>query len=286
MDIQSRTLHPGENLTLQHGNDESLVVVIGSGGGCTLRIAGHVAGIWIPLWGSLHLTSGDRNWTLRKGELRTAESFTKATAVGYRKALWVGWFGAPAAWQRAFGSAWDVPALETLLLPACYRADLELRRRALALARSTRRSLQDASEHALLDGVIALQGDLPEAIARCPGRNCAQRRQAFLRLERVRKYLGDNCHLQLDNSSLARMANFSSGYFLRAFQAVYRETPHAYLVNQRLQRARHLLRSSGLAINEVASASGFGNRCAFARLFRKRFGTTAGAARRNAHALP
>ena len=46
-------------------------------------------------------------------------------------------------------------------------------------------------------------------------------------------------------------------------------------MRQRLEHARRLLRSSPLAIAEVATASGFENRCAFSRLFRQRFGRTA-----------
>jgi AraC family transcriptional regulator len=97
----------------------------------------------------------------------------------------------------------------------------------------------------------------------------------------VRNYLAANCHLEVDNDALARMASYSPWHFIRAFRAAYRQTPHAYLVEQRLRRARRLLRSSPLAIAEIALASGFENRCAFSRLFRQRFGTTAGAVRRN-----
>ena len=118
------------------------------------------------------------------------------------------------------------------------------------------------------------------AIARCPGRTFAQRRQVFLRLQRVRNYLAANCHLDIDNESLARMASYSPWHFIRAFRAAYQETPHAYLVRQRLERARRLLCASPLAIAEIALASGFENRCAFSRLFRERFGVTAGAVRR------
>ena len=66
----------------------------------------------------------------------------------------------------------------------------------------------------------------------------------------------------------------------RAFRAAYEETPHAFLVRMRLERARRLLCTSPLPIAEIALASGFENRCAFSRLFRERFGVTAGAVRR------
>jgi AraC family transcriptional regulator len=96
----------------------------------------------------------------------------------------------------------------------------------------------------------------------------------------VRNYLAANCHLDVDNEALARMASYSPWHFIRAFRAAYEETPHAYLVRQRLERAHRMLRASPLAIAEIALASGFENRCAFSRLFRQRYGVTAGTVRR------
>src|SRR5258706_163101 len=133
------------------------------------------------------------------------------------------------------------------------------------------RSRADASPIPLLDAVLVMQARLGAAIERCPGRTYAHRRQVFLRLQRVRNYLAANCHLDLDNEALARMASYSPWHFIRAFRAAYEETPHAYLVDQRLLRARRLLRTTPLAISEIATASGFDNRCAFSRLFRDGF---------------
>ena len=71
------------------------------------------------------------------------------------------------------------------------------------------------------------------------------------------------------------MASYSPCHFIRAFSTVYGETPHAVLVEQRLGRAHRLINESALAITEIARASGFENRCAFSRSFKRRFGITA-----------
>ena len=71
------------------------------------------------------------------------------------------------------------------------------------------------------------------------------------------------------------MASYSQWHFIRLFRDAYQETPHAFLLNQRLMRARRLLDSSPLAITEIARASGFENRSVFSRLFHKHFGVTA-----------
>jgi AraC family transcriptional regulator len=173
-----------------------------------------------------------------------------------------------------------MPLTEPLLLPTWHAADHVLRRRVIALVRAVAAGAAQPALQAVLESLLELQNEHAPSIERCPGRTHAQRRQVFLRLQRVRNYLAANCHLDIDNERLARMASYSPWHFIRAFRAAYQETPHAYLVDQRLQRARRLLRTSPLAVAEVALASGFENRCAFSRLFRQRFGMTAGALRR------
>ena len=126
-----------------------------------------------------------------------------------------------------------------------------------------------------IDLAVRLQEGFASFISRCPGRTFLQRRSVFVRLQRLRNYIAANCHLDLDDRELARMANYSQWHFIRLFRDAYQETPHAFLLNQRLMRARRLLDTSPLAITEIARASGFENRSVFSRLFHKRFGVTA-----------
>lgn len=262
-------------------NPLALVVVNGGGRGCVLKLDGAVTGIWIPLRGRLQLGA---DILMYPGEARITEPEARMQVVGRGNALWIAILGTPVAWRSMLNGLLGMPTPEPLLLPARHVADRDLRRRAIALVRAcsavTPDGSTDASVETLLDRILGLQGEFAAAIARCPGRTYAQRRQVFLRLQRVRNYLAANCHLDIDNNALARMASYSPWHFIRAFRAAYGETPHAYLIRQRLDRARRLLRASPLAIAEVALASGFENRCAFSRLFRQRFGTTAGAVRR------
>jgi AraC family transcriptional regulator len=260
---------------------DPLIVVLGGGRGCVLKSDDALAGIWIPLRGRLQCSGGNADGALLTGELRITEGEPNLHVSGRGNALWIAVLGSRGAWRNALAGFAEVPLAEPLLLPAIHAADRQLRQHAAALARSIARGTADIAIEAVLDRVVALQRDLAAAIARCPGRTYAQRRQVFLRLQRVRNYLAANCHLEVDNDALARMASYSPWHFIRAFRAAYCQTPHAYLVEQRLRRARRLLRSSPLAIAEIALASGFENRCAFSRLFRQRFGTTAGAVRRN-----
>lgn len=289
MHILSQQLNHGSSLVVPVGHSTqgdagALVKVVGGGRGGVLRTDGPAAAVWIPMRGRLQLSSGETESILLPGDLRVTEVEASVRAVGRGNAIWVALLGGQTAWRRALTGMLDVPTPDPLLLPVRYAADRELRRRAMALARATANGALSTAADAVIDSVISLQSGLADVIARCPGRTYAQRRQVFLRLQRVRNYLAANCHLDLDNDALARMASYSPWHFIRAFRAAYQETPHACLVSERLQRARRLLRSSPLAIAEIALASGFENRCAFSRLFRQRFGTTAGALRRQSDA--
>jgi len=289
MRVLVRLLAQGSGLTLPPpvSGDETnmLTVVVGGGRGSVLRAREPLAGIWIPLHGRLQCGSASAETALCSGEIRVSEAEPNLHASGRGNALWVAVLGTRGAWRAALGAFGELPIGDPPLLPALHGADRALRRDAVQLARAVRDGQEEVAIEGLIDRVVELQRSLDAQIARCPGRTYAQRRQVFLRLQRVRNYLAANCHLELDNDALARMASYSPWHFIRAFRAAYRQTPHAYLVEQRLSRARRLLHTSPLAIAEIALASGFENRCAFSRLFRRHFGTTAGAMRRNEQPL-
>jgi AraC family transcriptional regulator len=260
---------------------DALMVIRGGGRGCVLKVDMPVAGLWVPLRGRLQLAGASADAVLARGEIRITEPESGFSAVGRGNALWIALVGAGGAWRRALEGSGCRPLPAPLLLPAWHAADRLIRRRAIALARAAAGAGGAMALQAIIENLLELQGEHAAAIERCPGRTYAQRRQVFARLQRVRNYLAANCHLAVDNDRLARMASYSPWHFIRAFRAAYQQTPHAFLVDQRLQRARHLLRSSALAVAEIAQASGFENRCAFSRLFRQRFGITAGALRRS-----
>ena len=286
--ILQHLLASGSSLMLPVKNgpaNDALIAVMGGGRGCVLKADAPVAGLWVPLRGRLQLGNTTGSCVLLPGEMRITEPEATLQATGRGNAVWVAILGSTTAWARAMRGLDDVPSLEPLLVPARHPADRAFRRRIVALARASAGEAAESAADAVIESVFALQSEFAEAIERCPGRTYAQRRQVFVRLQRVRNYVGANCHLELDNRALARMANYSPWHFIRAFRAAYRQTPHAYLVDLRLLRARRLLRTSPLAIAEVALASGFENRCAFSRLFRQRFGVTAGTLRRQSSTI-
>jgi len=68
---------------------------------------------------------------------------------------------------------------------------------------------------------------------------------------------------------LSREVALSPYYLIRSFRQVYKQTPHQYLVGQRIARAKDLLRNSDLSITEICFAVGFESLGSFSTLFRK-----------------
>lgn len=265
-------LKRGATLSVAVKDDACMHAIYGEGSGCILDIASEVAGVWIPLRGALQVHSNGLNRPVHVGDVLVTEIDNDIRAIGQADGRWLAVFGGRRAWERVLT---DVSATGAQLYPDLHQADRDLRRTAIAVARATSPLGVEGAVHTLADRVVSLQMPLQRAMSRCPGRTLARKRQVFLRLQRIRNYMGVFCNQDLDNETLALMANLSPCYFLRTFRAVYLETPHSYLINQRLLRAARLLHSSSLAITEVAWACGFENRCVFSRTFRQHFGVTA-----------
>jgi AraC family transcriptional regulator len=257
-----------------------LRIVVGQGRGSVLLGTAAPATLVVPLRGRVQISDGDQLRILECGDLLVCDSAQRLQAIGRGNALWIAVFAPAGVWQQLSGEMPE-PMSDPLLVPALHRADRAVRRAAVRLARAALdfghgdARLASSAASALAAIVSDLQAEFDPLIARCPGRTLAQRRSVFLRLQRVRNYMASSCHLDLDIAGFARMASYSPCHFIRAFSTVYGETPHAVLVEHRLGRAHRLINESELAITEIARASGFENRCAFSRSFKRRFGITA-----------
>lgn len=281
MHIKTFHLRRAGTLARAIEDDGSLTIVYGEGGGSTLTMAGSATVACIPIHGSIQVSQNDLTWPVVRREALVTEYGSHVVVVGRARARWIALLAGRQAWALLLPQC---TASAGQLLPEPHDADHDMRRLAIAAARAANPASLDAAINALTDKLAMLQEPLREAIARCPGRTWVNRRQVFLRLQRVHNYIGACCDHELDIDELARMANYSPCHFLRTFHVVYQMTPHAYLIDRRLRRAWALLHSSDLAVTEVAVACGFENRSAFSRLFHEHFGTTAQEAKRSYHA--
>jgi AraC-like DNA-binding protein len=78
----------------------------------------------------------------------------------------------------------------------------------------------------------------------------------------------------LDVGDLAGAAGLSRAHFSREFRRVFGETPHAYLLTRRLERAAALLRLTDHSVAEICFAVGLRSVGSFTTSFTRTFGVS------------
>ena len=95
-------------------------------------------------------------------------------------------------------------------------------------------------------------------------------------LERIRERIADDLLAPPTLAQLASEAGLGRFQLLRRFAAAYGCTPHAYLLQQRAERVRGLVRA-GARLVDAAAAAGFADQSHMTRIFTRQFGFTPGA---------
>lgn len=102
-------------------------------------------------------------------------------------------------------------------------------------------------------------------------------------LRRARDLMDREYARPLDVPTMARTALMSPAHFSRQFRAVYGETPHAYLMTRRIERAKALLRRGDLSVTEVCVAVGATSLGSFSTRFTELVGESPSAYRARNH---
>src|SRR5262245_66130066 len=79
---------------------------------------------------------------------------------------------------------------------------------------------------------------------------------------------------ELGVGELAAAARLSEAHFSREFRRAFGESPHAYLLTRRLERAAALLRTTDRPIVEICFSVGLQSIGSFTTSFRRMFGVT------------
>jgi AraC-like DNA-binding protein len=89
------------------------------------------------------------------------------------------------------------------------------------------------------------------------------------RLCRARRYIDECYDLPLDLTEISKQACLSRYHFLRLFRDTFATTPHQYLIQRRIEKAKELLRLRGLSVTDVCFEVGFQSLGSFSSLFRR-----------------
>jgi AraC family transcriptional regulator len=97
---------------------------------------------------------------------------------------------------------------------------------------------------------------------------------------RVRTFIDSNLHRTIHIRDLSAVAQRSPAYFARNFKLAIGESPHAYVIRKRLERACHLMVTSAASLSDIAFNAGFSDQSHLCRLFRAAFGQSPASWRR------
>jgi AraC family transcriptional regulator len=89
---------------------------------------------------------------------------------------------------------------------------------------------------------------------------------------RIFEYIEANLQRNVGLQELADLVGYSRGHFLRMFRAGTGATPHWYLTERRVERAKTLLAGGRLALTDIAASCGFSSQSHLSTEFRRRTG--------------
>ncbi|SFI28499.1 helix-turn-helix domain-containing protein [Albimonas pacifica] len=94
------------------------------------------------------------------------------------------------------------------------------------------------------------------------------------RLRRVEAHVDRRLASPIAVAELAAVAGLSEGHFCRAFKASVGQTPHAFVVSRRIERAQDLMLTTAEPLSQVALQCGLADQAHLTRLFRRHVGAT------------
>jgi AraC family transcriptional regulator len=74
--------------------------------------------------------------------------------------------------------------------------------------------------------------------------------------------------------AMAQLLELSEGYFMRAFKQATGKSPHSYLIDRRLAKARASMRDTTDSLSQIALACGFNSQAHMTTVFKQRLGVS------------
>ena len=91
-------------------------------------------------------------------------------------------------------------------------------------------------------------------------------------IARVRAVIDKNLHSTIHTSDLSAVARRSAAHFARSFKHTFGESPHAYVMRRRLEKACHLMMTSSESLSQIALSVGFSDQSHLCKRFKEALG--------------
>jgi AraC family transcriptional regulator len=97
----------------------------------------------------------------------------------------------------------------------------------------------------------------------------------------IEEFIRANLSVSLDLDTMAGQVGLPAWAFSRQFKKSFSQPPYAYVIERRVDMARHLLKTSDLPLSDIAAHCGFADQAHMTRLFRRCFAMPPGEYRRH-----
>lgn len=145
-----------------------------------------------------------------------------------------------------------------------------------AIHRTTQRLIScfETTQSLLLEAQTLERMLIRQVIGKC--RKIYERKHPLskVRLTKVHDFIHDRLAYTISLEELASVAGYSSSRFLVLFRNATGFSPHQYVMQQRLERARELMLRTTRPLNVIAAECGFADQSHLIRLFKRHTGFT------------
>jgi AraC family transcriptional regulator len=104
---------------------------------------------------------------------------------------------------------------------------------------------------------------------------------ATYKLRDVLDYIQSHLHQEMSLTAMAAQLGMSRAYFATQFKQAMGVSPHQYVSQQRIEKAKRCLQTRALSLAEIALTCGFSSQSHLTKTFKKYTGTTPKAYREN-----
>lgn len=98
---------------------------------------------------------------------------------------------------------------------------------------------------------------------------------------RVRRFINRNYSYHINVEKIAEILGCNRSHMFRVFKEEYGISVQEYLKNVRMDHARHMMEQTDMSVIEIMYSCGFNDLPNFSRQFKRHFGVSPGAARKN-----
>jgi len=125
---------------------------------------------------------------------------------------------------------------------------------------------QDAAKASLAKASSILQSEIDR---RSGANGSGTGGLAGWQIARVRAFIDNNLHNVIHSKDLSAVARRSPAHFARSFKQTFGESPHAYVMRRRLEKACHLMMTSSESLSQIALSVGFSDQSHLCKRFKQ-----------------